>query len=216
MRYQSILFDLDGTLVNSLRDIANAVNHARAELNLEALPESAVRGFVGDGVTMLIARAFPEALRKQAHDIFGAHYAAHLTDCTESYPCVEETLVLLRYDGLKLGVVTNKPTDFSETILKNLGLRQYFGAVVGGDAPVPRKPAPDALLLALKQMGHDGPAASVLMVGDGRNDVLAAKAAGMDCAAVSYGFGDVTELRDLGAKYVINDMEAVLGLYLDR
>ncbi|MCW8130099.1 MAG: HAD-IA family hydrolase [Planctomycetota bacterium] len=203
MRYRTFLFDLDGTLVDSLQDIASGVNAARAGLGLEPLATETVRGFVGDGVTKLIERAVPEAaLRARAAELFRAYYGAHLTDATRPYDGIVEVLEAIRAHGGRAAVVTNKPHAFAVPILEGLGLAGYFGAVLGGDSTPEKKPSPQPFQVALEQLGRprDG-SGETLVVGDGRNDILGAKAAGLPSCAVCWGFGSEDELRALGADY---------------
>jgi phosphoglycolate phosphatase len=201
--FRAVLFDLDGTIVDSSADLAASVNHARAALGLGPLALEAVRGMIGDGMPVLLARAFAEApaLVPRAIDLFKAHYGAHLCDHTRAYPGVERALVAL--SGRARAIVTNKPEAFSREILSRLGLDAFFGAVVGGDSGHGRKPEPGPFRAALAALGGGLRPEDALVVGDGRNDVLGGRAAGLAVCAVGFGLGDREELRALGPDYWI-------------
>ena len=158
----AIIFDLDGTLVASGRDIARSANHVREALGLPALPEATARSYVGDGVVRLLERTLghdsatgrtgaagravtPDELRRGL-DLFAAHYADHLLDTTRPYPGVPETLAALAH--VPLLVATNKPRGFTDAILAGCGLDGVFARVVGGDEPPARKPDPAHLAMA--------------------------------------------------------------------
>lgn len=199
MRYRHVLFDLDGTLVDSLADIANAVNFARAAVGYEPLGLPAVRGFVGDGMTKLLERAIPEpAHRPRATACFKEHYAAHLADCTRPYTGMVETLDALVARGQRCAVITNKPYAFALPILDRLKLARYFPVVLGGDSTKAQKPSVEPFRVALEGLGAaPGDFSGTLMVGDGHNDIKGARAAGVASCAVLWGFTDEALLRDL-------------------
>jgi len=199
MRYRHVLFDLDGTLVDSLADIANAVNFARAAVGYEPLSLPAVRGFVGDGMTKLLERAIPEpAHRPQATTCFKEHYAAHLADCTRPYAGMIEALDALTARGLRCAVITNKPHAFAVPILDKLGLTRFFPVVLGGDSTRTQKPSAEPFRVALEGLGAaPGDFSETLMVGDGHNDIKGARAAGVTSCAVLWGFTDEALLRGL-------------------
>lgn len=185
-----IIFDLDGTLIDSRADLALAVNLTREELGLAPIPQAQVVGYVGEGVRRLLSRAIPELPERleQALAINQRHYRAHLLDQTRLYPGVAAALEQFRRRGTKLMVVTNKPRGFTDLILDGLGIAGLMAAVVGGgDVPV-LKPDPSALLLALEQCGCA--AAGSWMVGDHFTDLEAGRRAGMKRCFCRYGFGD--------------------------
>ncbi len=185
--FEPILFDLDGTLIDSGRDIAQSVNHVLENLDLPTLALDEVLGFVGDGVRRLMERTLhhlgPDDLDRQIKH-FRRHYREHLMDHTLPYPGIIDLLEQLK--GTALGVVTNKPGGMARAILAGLGLSRHFAAVIGGDEASPIKPHPQALLMACQQLGH--PPEAGIMIGDYHNDVEAGRAAGMATCGVLWGF----------------------------
>lgn len=197
---QAVLFDLDGTLVDSAPDLATAVNRTLAELGRPPVSESRVRRWVGNGARRLVARALagqrevaqepPELDAALAR--FFEHYADCLVDRSVPYPGVRPGLDVLHGLGLPLGVVTNKPARFTAPLLEALALRDYFGVLVSGDTLAVKKPDPAPLRHAAAALGM-GPE-HCLLVGDSRADLEAALAAGMPMVRVPYGYpgGDAT------------------------
>ena len=201
MARTAILLDLDGTLVDSLADIAASLNHVRREHGLAPLPAAAVREMVGDGAGKLLERGLADLEDPpRPRDAFAIYEAHHHDQCTREvvpYPGVVETLQRWHAAGIALGVVTNKPERFARRILEHLDLDRYFGAVVGGDTTTEKKPSPVPLRAALAILGR--PDGDVLMVGDGLQDLQAGKAAKVATAAVLYGFRPPELLRAEGA-----------------
>ena len=200
------LFDLDGTLADTLPDIAASTNHVRAQHRLPPLDLATVRGFVGDGARTLLAKALAEVLpagaaREPALDAaFAAYCDHHTAQCVvhaRLFPGVREHLQTLRTRGHALAVVTNKPERFAVPIVRHLGLGDLFGAIVGGDTVPLKKPDPAPLRHALSQLS--GTATGATMVGDGVQDLRAAKAAGLRTIACLFGYGDPARLRSEGA-----------------
>lgn len=187
MSTTAVLWDLDGTLVDSREDIACAGNVARAALGLEALPVTDVAAMVGDGMGALLRRLCgddPMALGL-AEAEFVAHYAEHCADRTTVYPGVAAALAAIAAAGIPQGVVTNKPLAFTRRILDATGLAGSFATVQGGDGP--RKPAPDQLYAACAELAID--VADAWMVGDHHTDLLAGRAAGCRTAHCTWGIG---------------------------
>lgn len=213
MTLRAALFDLDGTLIDSAADLAASVNAARAATGFPAVPEATVRGWIGDGVNVLLTRAIPDpALVPRALEAFRAHYAEHLLDATVAFEGVPAALDALRSRGVRLAVVTNKAEGFSRRILEALGIEARFGAVVGSDSGHGRKPEAGPALAALAALGARPEEA--VMVGDGRNDVLVARAAGIRACVVGWGIGweEARELRpDLFVARVEGLAAALLG-----
>jgi phosphoglycolate phosphatase len=185
-----VVFDLDGTLVDSHRDIANAANAVVEELGGERLPDDAITGMVGEGAALLVRRALAAAgidpATPGALDRFLVIYGANLLEHTRPYDGTIEALTLLR-ERAPLSVLTNKPQEPTERILEGLALRPFFGGVVGGDTPLGRKPDPAGLLQLAAAAGV--PPARTLMVGDSPIDLQAARNAGTRICLVRYGFG---------------------------
>ena len=181
------VFDLDGTLISSRADLADAVNAALCYLNLPQLPRLVIASYVGDGIDMLLRRSltkqhlnlFPEVKR-----IFSEYYDAHLLDHTDFLPEVYQTLLALRSVST-LAVLTNKRETYAKKILEGLGVSSFFLEVAGEkDGRVP-KPDPARLMGIIQRSGAD--AAQTLMVGDGKNDILVAKAVGCGSCVVAVG-----------------------------
>jgi phosphoglycolate phosphatase len=188
---QAIIFDLDGTLVDSAEDLRAALNKLLGELKLRPIEANEIKGMIGDGVLKLVERALvatngdPEQ-RDFLLPRFLTLYQANPAALTRCYPGVLETLDALRRKGFRLAVVTNKPVFATKKILEALSLAEFFPVVIGGDSLPQRKPDPAQLHEAARQLGVD--VDQTLMVGDNIHDVEAAHAAGMRCVAVSYGY----------------------------
>ena len=185
-----IVFDLDGTLVDSSTDLANAVNALLLELGREPLATPAIVAMVGDGASALVRRALVAASLDPdtpgALERFLGHYDPHLLDNTRPYPGTLETLE--RIAGmLPMAVLTNKPSHATELMLRGLGMRVYFRDVVGGDTARGRKPDPAGLRHLASEAAVDP--ARVLMVGDSPVDLATARNAGAQICLVRYGFG---------------------------
>ena len=188
---QAIIFDLDGTLVDSAEDLRAAVNRLFGDLGLRPIEASEIKGMIGDGVPKLVERALVAANGDpQQRDFllprFLALYQADPATLTRCYPGVLDTLDTLRRKGFRLAVVTNKPVFATKKVLEALSLAEFFPVVVGGDSLPTRKPHPGQLIEAARQLGVG--IDQTLMVGDNIHDVEAARAAGMRCIAVSYGY----------------------------
>ncbi|QFU15143.1 phosphoglycolate phosphatase [Microvirga thermotolerans] len=210
---RAILFDLDGTLVDSARDLREAVNLLLAEEGLRPLSLDEVKGMVGDGVARLVERALRatggDAARLDAQvprfmDLYGARATRH----TVPYPGVPEVLAHLQGRGLRLGVVTNKPRRATLEILNALGLAGFFGSVVAGDTLPERKPDPAPLRHALAELCAAPEEA--LMVGDNHHDVQDARAAGLRAVAVTYGYSHRPH-GELGADALIDAMPELVA-----
>ncbi|WP_304334675.1 phosphoglycolate phosphatase [Conchiformibius steedae] len=197
---RAVAFDLDGTLVDSVPDLAASANAMRTELGLPALPQNEIQDFVGDGIPVLVHRALTGSRHAQADmavfqqglSVFARHYAANLANATRPYPEAEAALGLLKSLGLPLAVITNKNETLAVKLLRDLGLDAYFSMVVGGDTLPERKPSPEPLRHVAEILGVEPE--HMLMVGDSANDILAAKAAHCPNVLVTFGYGDVAEL----------------------
>ena len=188
---QAIIFDLDGTLVDSAEDLRAAVNRLFGELGLRPIEADEIKAMIGDGVLKLVERALVAANADPAQkDMllprFLEIYQANPATRTRCYPGVAETLKVLQHRAFRLAVVTNKPVLATNKILEALSLSEFFPVVIGGDSLRKRKPDPAQLFEAAQQLGVN--VDQTLMVGDNIHDVEAAHAAGMRCVAVSYGY----------------------------
>jgi phosphoglycolate phosphatase len=209
---EGLLFDLDGTLVDSLPDLAEAINELMATNGLPLHAERAVASMVGKGVKVLVDKAFKAngvVLAEPALDAaivrYLGFYEPRATRLTRLFPFVAETVKVLagRY---KLAVCTNKPERVSREIVESFGLGEAISVVVGGDSGATPKPAPDMMWLTAKRLGL-APERCV-MIGDSGNDVASAKAAGLRVALVRDGYTDVPA-DELGADYVMDDFRAI-------
>jgi phosphoglycolate phosphatase len=191
---RAILFDLDGTLVDTAPDIAAAVDATLRELERPSVSDADVRSYIGRGVDVLLHRVLTRARdgRASAHDharareAFLAHYAAHNGRTAKLYPGVREGIAHAKRLGIAMCCVTNKLQEFSEALLALVGLDRELAFVQGGDALPKAKPDPLPLLHAAARLGFDPDAC--LMIGDSSNDARAARAAGMPVVLVDYGY----------------------------
>lgn len=184
-----VMFDLDGTLVDSRADLANAVNHVLASFGCDPLDPRTVHRYVGDGARALVERALGPGRRplwSAGVDVFLAYYREHALDRTCLYPGVGELLAAMDAVGVSASVLTNKPVELSCRILEGLGVLGQFVDVVGGDSLAVRKPHPDGVryLLRRAEVGADG----ALLVGDSVIDAATARAAGVRFCGVTWGF----------------------------
>ena len=205
---QAVLFDLDGTLIDSKKDIAGAANAARAHFKMPPLPLETVVTYIGRGVDHLLrcslgSEAGPEQL-KEGLEVLMAYYKDHLVVHTTVYPGVVELLKYLKDRNVKMGVVSNKPHALTQAALPKLGLMEYFGVALGADATKHKKPHPEPLLTALKTLGAN-PRNSV-MIGDSTIDAQAGRAAGMAGGRVAHGFTHKEELQEAGADWLVDHM----------
>lgn len=209
---QLVMFDLDGTLLDSVPDLAAAVDAMLAQLGRAPAGVERVRDWVGNGSLVLVRRALANniehaaveaSVAASAHQLFLSHYA----DChalSRVYPGVRECLDWLREHRVMLGLVTNKPFQFIAPLLAEHGLGDYFRWVLGGDSLAQQKPDPAPLHWMLLQSGVA--AAQALFVGDSRSDVQAAGAAGVPCVAVSYGYNHGRPVSAENPLMVLDDL----------
>jgi len=184
-----LVFDLDGTLIDSKEDLSAAVNVAIGSFGIPPLPHETIYGFIGDGATTLVRRSLPADrvdLLPDALDRFLKYYDRHLLDTTRAYPGVAEAL-RAGAGKYRMAVLTNKPLAMSEKILSALSLSRHFFAIRGSDSYPTKKPDPLGLLRLIEEAGATP--RETVMVGDARNDVLAGRAAGTLTCGVTYGLG---------------------------
>jgi phosphoglycolate phosphatase len=202
----AFIFDLDGTLVDSLRDIADALNDALAELNQPRASLDEVRRWIGDGLTTLCRRASPtmdpDALHRLV-ELARTHYQEHCADHTRPYRNILQMLDLLTARGAPLAVLSNKPHALTKEVLQRLDMMRYFAVARGCDAEEERKPSPNAALEIAARLGVEP--AAVFFVGDSPVDVLTARNAGMIAVAVTWGFRDRQELCAARPDYVADN-----------
>lgn len=215
-----IVFDLDGTLVDSVPDIAIAINKMLAALQQATYTEDQVRQWVGNGAEMLIKRALTGILEPtevpqklaQAISLFDQFYSANVCDKSELYLGVIEGLDALKIAGISMACVTNKPEKFTLPLLEQLGLKDYFQFIASGDSYPVMKPDPLPLLEGAKFFSAD--VTQCLMVGDSINDIQAGKRAEFKTAAVSYGYAGKYTLDELEADYTLDRIDQLAGLLI--
>lgn len=211
LRYRAVLFDLDGTLVDSYAALADAVNFARAEHGLRDLTEQQIRQFVGDGLEKMLQRAFaPRDVPANAVQSFEQRYDEICCSASRVLEDVHETLEHLDTLGLVMAVCTNKPTPFSQKILEHLRLAPFFRAIVGPDIAGARKPDAQHVLHALDATHCAKELA--LFVGDMPVDVRAARNCGIDVAVVTTGSSSVDELRAARPDHMLDRFSDLVGV----
>jgi len=205
---RTLLLDLDGTLVDTVPDLAAAVNRLMDQRGLAPFSHKETASMIGDGVAVLVGRAFaargltPDG---QAISDFSRDYGAHAADASRPFPGVPEFLRDFTAKGCRLAICTNKPEAAARTLLESLGLMQFVCAVGGGDSFPARKPDPAHLLATLRAAG--GEPATAVMAGDHANDVVAARGAGVKSVFVTWGYGP--EAMAAGADAVAADIPAL-------
>jgi len=204
----TIVFDLDGTLVDTAADLAAATNQALEPIGRRPVTKAEVRGMIGGGFPNLIdqgLRATGGPLEGEVFDeavaMGRAYYTAHVADLTRPYPDVIETLAAFAKGGIKMGVCTNKPTAASQAILDQLGLAKYLPVLVGGDTLPVMKPDPAMIMAVLDRL--DAAAANAVLVGDSETDVALAKGAGVPVILVGGGY-TLAPVETLGADVVVS------------
>lgn len=203
----ALAFDLDGTLIDSAPDLHAALNRLLTELDRPTVTLAQVKGFIGDGVRLLVGRALT-ATGDEASEEETARHVARFLDIYEAmpatpaqlYPGVAETMVRLKADGFRLGLCTNKPQQATDILLPQLGLGGLFDCVVGGDALPVRKPDAGHLRAVLERLG--GTQASSVMIGDNENDAAVAAGCSVPFIAMAYGYPRVP-VAELGAALVL-------------
>jgi phosphoglycolate phosphatase len=209
----AILFDLDGTLVDSRRDLAKSVRLLQKRFGTPCNSEEEVAAFVGDGVTKLVQRALPRLPPAKLEDAvaqFKRYYHDHCLDHTSVYPGVRETLRHFRRK--KMAVVTNKPTRISGYILDRLDLAPFFAVLIGGDSLPNKKPHPEPVSNAMKTLRILRPK-RVVMVGDGSNDVLAGRAAGTRTCGVRSNIGDPHKLFKSKPDFILDAIADLMRIF---
>jgi len=214
MKIKAVIWDLDGTLLNTLDDLAASTNAALAEHGLPQRTTDEVRCFVGNGVRKLIERAVPELGEdhpkfQQVLDSFVAHYGAHSRDNTRPYDGIMEALEQLAQMGAMHAIVSNK-IDFAVKALSQDYFPGRMKSAVGDDPSRRKKPAPDSVLEAMRQMRVT--AQECVYVGDSDVDVITARNAGIPCMAVTWGFRDEACLRDAGAEHIAHTTKQLVEM----
>lgn len=212
MKISLIIFDLDGTLVDTSRDIMHALNYAIRPFSNKILTVEETIGLIGEGVTRLVEKAMDGSdlkMRDQVIERFLLYYESHIADNSIIYPGVKETLTELR--DYKMAIISNKRENLSKKLLDQVNLLQYFDLVVGSDTTPDRKPSPIPVIYAYKNLGFKKE--ETVMVGDSNYDIEAGKGAGVKTIAVTYGYNDRIYL--LNADYLIDRFDDLLPV-IDR
>jgi phosphoglycolate phosphatase len=207
-----LIFDLDGTLVNTLEDIAASVNHTIACFGKGPLPLKAVQQFVGDGIETLLIRSFgdhPVDLAGAVR-IYKEHHYNNLVVRSVLYPGVVETLE--HFQAIPKVVLSNKSLEFVSPLIERLGLAQQFQVLVGAGPGVQLKPSPDSIQQLMARFGV--PRERTAMVGDGTTDIRAGRAAGVITCAVTYGFRSEQELRKAGPDHVLHRFSELKNVFV--
>jgi len=210
-----LIFDLDGTLIDSKRDLADSVNAMRAWMGLHPIPDDHVYSYVGDGAPMLVRRALPGASEddlERALRYFLAYYREHMLDATTLYPGVREALDRLHRAGAPLAVLTNKPVRFSERLIEGLGLAQQFFRIFGGNSFPDKKPHPVGIERLMEESG--AARERTVMVGDSAVDVRTARNARVQACGVAWGFQPET-FADAPPDFVIGEMGELVARVLN-
>jgi phosphoglycolate phosphatase len=214
-----LLFDLDGTLIDSGSDLASSINLMLADLGRSPLTEARIGSFIGDGVRVLVHRSLTathpdglppdEVLHEKGIALMHSHYADEMFRTTRLYPHVAETLAF--FSNKRKAVVTSKEVRFTKLLLERFKIAEYFDSIVGGDTTPTRKPDPGPVLEAMRQL--EGSARQTVMIGDSENDVYAGKRAGTYTCAVSYGFRTADELRKTEPDAIVERFDQLKNVF---
>ena len=214
---RAVTIDLDGTLLDTIPDLAAAANFMLAELGYAPLALERIRTFVGKGIPRLVERALTAAagevectLLQRALEIFERHYVVTNGRHTTIYPGAKEGLARLRDRGFPLACVTNKSARFTHPLLETIGLAPYFEEVVSGDTLPLKKPDPAPLLHACEALNVKP--SDMLMIGDSLNDTQAARAAGCPVFCVTYGYSEGHDVRELDSDALVDSLLEAVGL----
>lgn len=214
-RVQTVIFDLDGVLIDSGKDIANAVNFTLQTLGRPTLPSEQIIGYIGPGIEGIWRQclgADAEQLLSIALPIYKARYREYCVVETTFYPGIPEALSQLKSRGKIMAVATNKPEDFTRRILEGLDLAPYFDVVVGAESVRRKKPDPEAIQLILAKLGASPE--TTVVVGDADTDIQAAKAAKTISCGVTYGYGSCREILEAHPDFIIDRAEQLPPLIL--
>lgn len=212
-KYNTIIFDLDGTLLNTLEDLKDSVNYALESAGMPVCSLEKVRKSVGNGVRRLMELVVPEGLEnprfEEVFDTFRSHYGRHCNDKTELYPHIMELLKELKEKGYRMAIVSNKYYDGVQE-LKRLYFSEFIPVAIGEREGIRKKPAPDTVLAALEELGSS--IEESVYVGDSEVDIATAANTGMDCIAVAWGFRTREEQEKAGGRVFADDPLDILNL----
>ncbi|MGN0377509.1 MAG: HAD family hydrolase [Suilimivivens sp.] len=212
-KYKAIIFDLDGTLLNTLEDLKDSVNYGLRKYGMPERTLEEIRHFVGNGVQKLVERAVPEETSKDDLEaVFAAfkeYYAVHCNDKTRPYSGISELLAEMKKRGYQMAIVSNKLQSGVDA-LKELYFKDYITVAIGGKEDMPKKPAPDMVIEALRQLGTEKE--NAVFVGDSEVDIATAVNAKMDCITVAWGFRTRQEQEEAGATVFANNPMEIMEL----
>ena len=215
MNYELVIFDMDGTILDTLEDLKNSTNYALKQSGYPEHPLENIRQFVGNGIQKLIERAVPEgtseADRQKVYEAFLAHYKVHCADNTKPYNGIPDLIIKLREAGIKTAVVSNK----ADPAVQDLVIEYFpnmFDVSVGEKPGVAKKPAPDAVDFVLETLSI--PRERAIYIGDSDVDIATAENSHMDSIIVTWGFRDLEFLKVHGAKTIVDTTEEILELLL--
>ena len=213
MKYNTYIFDLDGTILDTLLDLANAVNFAMKSKGFPERTVEEVKSFIGNGIKVLIRRAVPEKTSEddyaEALEIFTKYYLEHIADNTKPYDGIIDVINELKKKGCKTAVVSNKAHFAAQAVVKDF-FGEIFDIVVGKMDEFPSKPEPDSLLYTIKSLGADKE--KCIYIGDSDVDVLTAHNAGLECIGVTWGNRDEDILRASRAEYIAHTPKEILDI----
>jgi len=212
VKYELCIFDLDGTIVDTRRDLTRAVNSVRAHYGLPEKDVDEITGYVGDGIVKLVERSLSDNSIDidEAVSLFQEAYKAHLLDSTRPYPGIRE--VLTRLDGCYRALLTNKPYQLTKSITDSLNFTDFFSLIVGGDTMERKKPHPDGVEYILQKSGASREKS--VMIGDGKNDILVAHTAGISSVYVRYGFTDIHDFDGYKPDYSVDSTLELLEVLI--
>ena len=213
MKTDTVIFDLDGTLLNTLEDLADSTNYAMRAFGLKERSINEVRNFVGNGVDVLIERAVEGAISKEQEleclDVFKQHYSKNMDNKTKPYDGIIDVIKELLKRGYHIAIVSNK----FDAAVKGLNVDYFeglFPAAIGASDTVAKKPAPDSVIKALQELHSDKERA--VYVGDSDVDIMTARNSGLPCISVTWGFRDEELQRSMGTDYIIHKPEELLDV----
>ena len=213
----TVVFDLDGTLLDTLDDLTGSVQYALARMGYPSRTRDEVRSFVGNGIAVLINKAVPagteEEKIQETLEIFKKHYADHCNDKTGPYPGIEDLINALQEKNIKMAIVSNK-ADFATKELAQIYFKGRIPVAIGEKESegIRKKPAPDTVYKSLELLGSK--IEDAVYVGDSEVDIATAKNAGMDLILCSWGFRDVDYLKSLGGDVIIDQPEEILSIIM--
>lgn|SRR5690606_6298601 len=213
MKYKTVLFDLDGTALDTLDDLTDSINYCLSKYNLPLRPKSDIRRFLGHGIKNLVTRSFEGSNVdiEEAFKMFAAYYKDHASIKTKPYEGIVELIKELKSKGIKVGLVSNKADIVVKELAKDY-FENQFDYVLGQREDILKKPAPDMVYHAIKTL--NGNLNDSIYIGDSEVDFETALNANMDCLLVSYGFRDREELEKLNSKYLVDSVLEIKEILL--